>query len=124
MAEKKDRALAERVVERYLIAMSNLRTTDTGVAGTVIWVSSGEFAGADAKHGPRIKVAPGVKITPETLKDAVSVRLTSPPEVLGKLPGKVEKQVVKFVNTNRETLLRYWGGQLSTREMLDLIEKV
>jgi hypothetical protein len=104
--------------------MSNLRPSDTGVEGAVIWVSTGEFGGADAQHGPRIKIMPGTKLTPEARDKAVSVRLTEPPVVLGKLPGKMKKQVVEFVNQNRDTLLGYWNGGLSTREMLDAITPV
>jgi hypothetical protein len=129
MTDKKttDASVAPRVAERYamdMFAMSNLRSTDTGVEGAVIWVSVGEFAGADLQHGPRIKVLQGNKITKDGLKDAVSVRLTDPPEVLGTLPAKLERQVVAFVNRNRDTLLRYWNEEISTREMLDLIERV
>ncbi|MFI5298984.1 MAG: hypothetical protein ACHREM_12880 [Polyangiales bacterium] len=54
----------------------------------------------------------------------MSVTITAPPEVLGDLPGKTEQQVVQFVELNRDTLLRYWDGELSTKEMLDLIRKV
>ncbi len=119
--------LAHRVAERYvrdMFAMSNLHPNDTGVGGVVIWVSVGEFGGADAQHGPRIKVAPGTKMTPESLNKAVSVTLADPPAFLGKVPGKTKKQITEFVNTNRDTLLRYWNRQLTTREMLDLIQKV
>jgi hypothetical protein len=104
--------------------MSNLHPSDTGVEGAIIWVSEGEFGGTGAQHGPRIKVFPGTKATPEARQKAVSVRVTDPPVILGELPGKLKKRVIDFVNTNRETLLRYWNGDLSTREMLDLIQKV
>ena len=123
-----DEDLAKKVADRFsgmdLFAMSNLRPSDTGIEGTVIWVSEGEFSGVDSQHGPRIKVLPGTKVTPETRQNAVSVRITNPPEFLGDLPGKVKKQIVKFIDRNRDTLLRYWNSELSTREMLDLIQKV
>ena len=64
----------------------------------MIWISSGEFAGADIQHGPRIKIVMGDKITSEGLGDAVSVKLTDPPEVVGELPGKIMRQVIKFVD--------------------------
>jgi hypothetical protein len=99
--------------------MSNLRPSTTGVVGAVIWISAGEFAGADAQHGPRIKVVLGEKITTEGLKDAVSVRLTSPPQVLGTLPGNVKRQVVKFINRNRNVLLRHWRGEIDAKEVID-----
>ena len=59
-----------------LFAMSNLRPSDTGVEGAIIWVSTGEFGGADAQDGPRMKVLPGTTLTPESRDKAVSVRLT------------------------------------------------
>ena len=107
-----------------LFVMSNLRATTTGVVGAVIWVSAGEFARPTSKDGPRIVVVPGDRIASQRLKDGVTVRLTEPPEVLGDLPRDIEEQAVRFVAKNRAVLLRYWSGALSTREMLDLIEKV
>jgi hypothetical protein len=105
-----------------LFLFSNLRPTGTGVDGAVIWVSAGEFEGA--KHGPRIKVVLGEKLTTEGLREAASVRLTDPPQVMGILPVKIKKKVLHFVNRNQDVLLRYWNTELSTREMLDLIERV
>jgi len=116
---------AERVVARFqLEAMSNLRPKTTGVDGAVIWVSAGEFSGAELQHGPRIKVVLGNKITTEGLSEAVTVRLTNPPEVLGTLPGHVQREVVEFVNRNREVLLRHWNGEIDAKEMLDLLQSV
>ena len=126
--KKTDTSMAQHVAGRFagfqLEAMSNLRSRTTGVEGTVIWVSAGEFAGVDSQHGPRLKVVLGDKITTEGLKHAVSVRLTTPPEVLGKLPGKVTRQVVEFVEKNRDVLLRHWNGEIDTKEMLDLLKAV
>jgi hypothetical protein len=116
---------SKRVVARFqLEAMSNLRSKTTGVRGAVIWVSAGEFAGSDAQHGPRIKVVLGEKITTEGLTDAVSVRLTDPPQVLGSLPGPIKKKVVEFVNRNRAALLQHWNFEIDSKELLDLLEAV
>ena len=118
MADKE--TSAARVADRFRKeAMSNLRPAETGVDGAIIWVSAGEFGGADSQHGPRVKVVLGTKITSENLTDAVSVSLTTPPRVFGDLPGKLRKQAVKFVDANRDVLLRYWLNEISTREMLD-----
>lgn len=117
--------IAENLVARFqLEAMSNLRSRTTGVEGAVIWVSAGEFAGADLQHGPRIKVVLGTKITSESLKDSVSVKLTDPPVIIGTLPAKIKKDVIRFVEANRETLLLHWNGELDSKEMLDQIEAV
>jgi hypothetical protein len=118
---------AERVAERCAFepfAMSNLRPSDTGVDGAVIWVSAGEFAEIDLLHGPRIKVVLGDKITTEGLRDAVSARLTDPPVVSGRLPRGVKHQVMRFVNMNREVLLRHWNGEIDAKEMLDLLHRI
>jgi len=115
----------KKVIARFLLeAMSNLPPKDTGVEGVVIWVSVGEFSGAALQHGPRVKVMLGEKITSEGLENAASVTLTDPPKVVGTLPGKVRKMVVRFIARNRAVLLDYWDGRLSSREMLDLIQKV
>jgi hypothetical protein len=108
--------------DRDHFLMSNLSSKTTGIDGAVIWVAAGEFGGAGSKHGPRIEVVLGDTLACEGLRDAVAVTLTEPPEVLGDLPGKVREQVVKFVDKNRDVLLRHWNGELSTVEMLDLLE--
>ncbi len=61
----------------------------------------------------------GEGLTADRLGDAVVVRLTTPPEVFGELPGEVRRDVVAFVNLNRDVLLAHWRGELSTRETLD-----
>lgn len=127
-----DEDLTKNVVKRFqgktagfqLEAMSNLRPKNTGVEGVVIWISAGEFAGVDAQHGPRIKVVLGDKTPSEGLKKAVSVRLTTPPVVLGKLPGKVQKQVITFVERNLDVLLRHWEGKLDSKDTLDLLKRI
>jgi hypothetical protein len=119
------KTIEERVVARFLKeAMANIRTRRTGIEGAVIWVSPGEFGGKDSQHGPRIKVMLGNKVTTEGLDDAVSVRISDPPEVLGKLPGNVKKQVIKFVDLNRDVLLGHWKGETDTEEMLALIKSI
>jgi hypothetical protein len=107
-----------------LFAMSNLRSKSTGVPGTVIWVSAGEPSGDGCLLGPRLWVVLGDSLSPEPLKDAVVVRLTSPPQVLGTLPSGISDQVVSFIDRNGVVLLAYWHAEISTREMLDLLEPV
>ena len=104
-----------------IISMSNLRSSETGIAGAVVWVSAGEFEGKKGKHGPRIKVSVGKKIS---MENSVSVTLDSPPKVLGKLSAKIEKQIVKFIDQNRKVLLEYWQMKISTKELLDKIQSV
>jgi len=107
-----------------IYAMSNLVPADTGIKGVVLWVSAGEFEGKECKHGARIKVVVGSKITAEGLKNSTTVTLTNPPKVIGELPARIEKKVIDFVNVNRSVLLKYWKNKISTREMLENIESL
>jgi hypothetical protein len=117
--------IERKVVVRFLLeAMSNLLPQDTGVEGAIIWISAGEFHGVDAQHGPRVKVVLGNKITTEGLRGSVSVRITDPPVVLGKLPGNIRKKVAEFIDINRDVLLKHWNGELGSRATLDLLKHV
>ena len=115
----------KKIVARFMLeAMSNLRTRATGVEDATVWVSAGEFAGAQSQLGPRIKVIPGTKITKDGLVEAASVTLTVPPKVLGELQGRLKKQVIDFVNLNREILLKYWRNEIDTQEMLEGLTRI
>ena len=104
-----------------MFLFSNLGPSTTGIEGVVLWVSAGEFD-FTSKDGPRIKVVLGDKLTSEGLQDAVSVKLSTLPLVLGELPGKVRRQVLAFVSLNLDTLLDYWNNEISTCELLDRLE--
>jgi hypothetical protein len=106
-----------------ILAMSNLTSSDTGVDGVVIWVSAGEFSGKGSQHGPRIKVVSGSRITSEGLDKAATATLEDPPRFIGDLSVNKKKEVTAFIIKNRNVLLRYWAGGMSTREMIDSIVK-
>ena len=114
---------AERFVADAGFLFSNLLPRSTGIAGAVVWFSAGEFAEPDPHLGPRLLVVLG-----DDLKagwgDAVSVRLTDPPDVLGKLPTEVARQVVEFIRRNRVALLGHWQGDLDTKETVDMLVRV
>lgn len=120
----------EKIAQRYLKAsfqleaMSNLRSKSTGVIGAVIWISVGESDGKSLRHGPRIKVALGDKLTTDGLKNAVSVTISKSPRVLGQLPSDIEHQVLRFVRLNYNALKLHWEGQLDTTEVLSALKKV
>jgi hypothetical protein len=107
-----------------LEARSVLRSTDTGVRGAVIWVAACEFEDSDRHLGPRLLVVLGDSIHAEGLKCAVTVLVACPPDVLGALPQEIAGQVERFVVRNQGALLRHWSGEIATREMLDLLERV
>ena len=106
-----------------LFLASNLRGGETGVEGAIIWIFAGEFAGVEL--GPRLLVVIGEdKISAEWLRDAVSVRLTTPPEVIGKLPSTIRRQVIEFVEINRDILVRHWNGGLDSKATLNLLTRI
>ena len=107
--------MLKRDVDHFL--MVNLSTRETGVEGALVWVASGEFDSA-SKHGPRVAVMLGRMITDESLGKAAIVTLADPSVVVGDLPSKVREQALGFVSGNREVLLSYWKGEVSTRDML------
>ena len=104
--------------------LSVLRGTETGVTGAVVWFAAGEFDDSDRYLGPRLLVVLGDDIRSERLTSAVSVRLASPPYVVGVLPPDVARQVESFVGANRDVLLRHWDAEIDTRETLDRLERV
>jgi hypothetical protein len=102
-----------------LFALSNFMAESSGVDGAVVWVAAGEFGGVHEGRGPRVMVVPWDHIAAEPLTGAVAVTLAMPPEVLGALACEIRKKVVRFVDANREVLLRHWRGEIDTREMID-----
>jgi hypothetical protein len=58
------------------------------------------------------------------LRDAVSVTISSPPRVLGSLPGHIEKQVFRFIDLNRDVLLAHWRGELDPGDVLEQLVRV
>jgi hypothetical protein len=123
--KNKSNCVPEKVAASFLLeAMSNLRPSTTGVDGAVIWVSAGEFDAGEHQHGPRIEVVVGTKINTAELQAAVAVTISAPPEVLGTLPPRLRRQVVEFVRRNREALIRHWNGEIDTKKMLDLLQKL
>lgn len=103
--------------------LSSLRGKTAGITGTIIWFAAGEFADPDLGLGPRLLVVLGDDLK-AGLTDAVNVRLTDPPDVLGALPPEIERQVVEFVAKNRLALLSHWNGEIDTMETLDLLVRV
>ena len=115
------RTLEPSVADLFLA--SNLGPETTGVVGAVIWIFAGEFAGREL--GPRLLVViGGDKISAEWLRGAVSVRLTTPPEDLGILPGRIRRRVIEFVERNRNVLLQHWNGELASKETLNLLQRI
>lgn len=105
-----------RVLRREVLALSNIFPKDSGVGGAVLWVNPGTVEGKKLRHGPRLKV-----VLHGTSK-SVPVTIAKPPRVLGKLPSKVEKDVIAFISLNYDLLLQFWNDEnLSSKDFLNQI---
>lgn len=93
---------------------TSLLSETTGVHGAVVWVLAGEPTRNQAALGPRVLVVVGGSLAIHSLVDAVPVRLTAPPEVLGTLPPTVKEKILEFAIRNHGLLIEYWRGELST----------
>jgi len=101
---------------------SNLGPGTMGVEGAVIWIFAGEFT--DVELGPRLLVViDSDNLSAEWLRGAVSVRLTTPPVVMGELPDAIRLRVFEFIERNRDILLQHWNGELDSRQTLDLLKR-
>ena len=98
--------------------MSNIFPEESGVQGAVLWVNPGTVEGKKLKHGPRLKV------TLHGSSTSVSVTITQPPRVLGKLPKKVENGVLAFIALNYELLMDFWGDKMSSKVFLNQMKAV
>jgi hypothetical protein len=116
--------LAARFIEDAGFLASNLLPEHTGVEGAIVWIFAGEFSHVEPQLGPRLLVVPGRELGVGSLIDAVAVTITSPPEVLGSLPLKVERGVVEWVERNRDVLFRYWQGDMATSHAIELLVRV
>lgn len=105
--------LLEIIIDRFLHneemnlwEMANLFPQVTGLDGLIVYVSSGR----GMRHGPRIKVAIGNKWS----KNIVTIPLTGIPRVIGKgdLTQDQFADIVKWITTNKATLLKYWNGDI------------
>ena len=72
---------AERFSPDAGFLMSTLGSEETGIDRVVICVCAGEFGSTGNQLGPRLLVVLGDRLSTESLKDATTVQLTSPPQL-------------------------------------------
>lgn len=90
----------------------------------VLWLSAGEYSTAETEYGAKLLVTLGEKLPADGFAGAVSVTLEDPPKILGMLPSEVERQVVRFIETNRAALVEHWSGEGDTFDVLARLEPV
>jgi hypothetical protein len=60
-----------------------------------------------------------------TIDNMVTVTISNDPRVIGGgLKAEDAKLIKKFVLKNKDTLLDYWEGNISTLEMIEKIQKL
>jgi hypothetical protein len=101
-----------------LFLMSNLSPKRTGLP-FVVWISPK----GGARHDVRVKVSPGPKAKPGEFL-TVTVRPTI--EVLeGEIPPDQLRLLRKWIELNRETLVKFWDGDIEyTEEVLPLLKPI
>ena len=97
--------------------MADLFSKHTGLP-FVVWIS---YKGG-ARHDVRVKVSPGPKALPSEMA-SVAIR----PEirvVQGDLGPSDLALLSRWIEINRDTLVRYWEGDIDTKDAIDEIRPV
>lgn len=100
-----------------LFEMANVYPEDSGLPFTV-WISS---QGEDQlQHGPRVKVAEGrrpVFIASVSVEPPVQI-------VAGHLTDKQLGLVAEWIDLNRDTILKHWRNEISSKTALNLLKPI
>jgi len=101
-----------------LFEMANLVQRDTGLP-FVVWISPK----GNARHDVRVKVSRSPKAVPSEM---VSVAIRPNVHVVeGKMSAGDLKLLGRWVELNRDVLVRYWDGDIeSTRDAINLIRPI
>ena len=97
--------------------MANLFSKHTGLP-FVVWIS---YKGG-AQHDVRVKVSPGPKAFPSEMA-SVAIR----PEIRvmqGEMSPVNLALLSRWIDINRETLLKYWDGDIDTKDAIDTIRPI
>lgn len=113
-----DRALHEEAIDLY--EMANLGPNTTGIQDIVIWVNGGVDK---LQHGPRIKVVKGSKWRSD---QSSTIPLTGVPRVIGNAPITQDDfaLIVKWIDLNRDLLIRYGNNEMDTAEFIQQLRRV
>jgi len=92
-----------------LYEMSNLFPQDTGLDFTM-WITT---KSGREKHNARIKL--------NNSDGEIIISIFGKPEIKGKkgkiiVSGKQMKKIVKFIELNRDVLLKHWSGETSSKQ--------
>jgi hypothetical protein len=101
-----------------LFEMANLVQRDTGLP-FVVWISPK----GNARHDVRVKISRSPKAVPSEM---VSVAIHANVHVVeGKMSAGDLKLLSRWVELNRDVLVRYWDGDIeSTKDAINLITPI
>lgn len=107
--------------EDMIFEMANLRQDDTGLP-MIIWIDGG---GSDRKRSPRVKISKSHSHR-QNIHDTVSVSIEDEPRIVSGdgLGGEDFLLVSRYVTLNKDALLRYWKGDISTLELHRYLKKI
>lgn len=115
---------SEQELEKFLFEMANLSSKSTGIERVVIWASQAQDGAK--RHGPRVKVSANLtaRANPD---DLFVLSIQDSPVILAgesELPADTLEDVKAWVSQNKDALLSYWRGDVTTDEFIDLLVKV
>jgi hypothetical protein len=100
-----------------LYEMANLFPKHTGLP-FVVWMS---YKGG-AQHDVRVKVSLGPKVLPSEM---ISVAIRPHVHVIeGKMSAGDLGLLSKWIELNHDVLLKYWEGEIDTKDALDAIRQI
>ena len=100
-----------------LFEMANLFSKHTGLP-FVVWIS---YRGG-AQHDVRVKVSPGPKVLPSQM---VSIAIRPNVHVVqGEMRASDLTLLTKWIELNRDVLMRYWEGEIDTKDAIDAIRPI
>jgi hypothetical protein len=120
MDQKAMRTFNEFVAEpdsEGLFEMANLFSKHTGLP-FVVWIS---YKGG-AQHDVRVKVSPGPKTLPSQMT-SVAIR-PNVHVVEGKMSASHLALLATWVALNHDVLIRYWDGDIDTKDAIDAIRPI
>ncbi len=100
-----------------LFEMANLFPKHTGLP-FVVWISTGQ----GVQHDVRVKVSPGPKAIPSQM---ISVALRPNVHVVqGNMTPADLTLLARWIEVNRDVILRYWEGSIDTIDAMRAIQPV
>jgi hypothetical protein len=109
-------------LEKFLWEMANLAPDTTGIPQVMIWASQAQDGAK--RHGPRVKVSARKtsKLVPDDL--FVLTIQDNPQIVAGQSHLDIDtlEDVKYWTSKNKTVLLKYWNGEISTKQFLDELQ--